>query len=62
MRARHRLTDPVEVRLYRAREHIEHSRRLLGNGKPAVALWPLMRAFVDLRRAKERLDAADAVL
>ncbi len=62
MTARHRLTEPVEVRMHRAKQHLAEGQRLIDDGRHAIALWSIMQAIINLERAEARLDAPDAVL
>lgn len=57
MGARHRFTEPIDVRLHRAREHLDDSRRLIDSGEPQTALWHIMQAAINLQRVERRLDA-----
>ena len=62
MRARHRLTEPVEVRFHKARLHLDRSRRALDNGHPLAAMFRIAQAIVNLQKIERRFDAADALL
>jgi hypothetical protein len=53
---RKRFTEPIDVRLYQAREHLANSRRLIDQGEPQTALWSIMQAVINLQRVKRRLD------
>lgn len=61
MRPRHRSTQPVDVRLYRAREHLERGRQQIDDGYAATALWSIMQAVFNLQQAERKLDDASDV-
>jgi len=46
----------VDVRLHRAREHLDEGRRLIDQGEPQTALWYIMQALINLQRVERRLD------
>lgn len=56
MQPRHRLTEPIDVRLYKAREHLADGRERIDNGRPVLALFSIMHAVLNLQRVEERLD------
>lgn len=60
MSARHRLSDPVDVKLYAARSQLGFARESLDNDQPLAALFHLAYAMAKLKRIEEGLDAADA--
>jgi hypothetical protein len=61
MPTHNRLTEPVAVRLFSAREHLRLSRELLDRDQPIGALFYIGRALIALDRVREKLNG-DAVL
>lgn len=61
MRPRHRSTQPIDVWMYRAREHLERAREQIDDGYSATALWSIMQAILNLERAERKLDHASVV-
>lgn len=57
MTARHRSTEPVAVRMHKAKLALEQSRAQIDAGRPVVALWNIMQALLHLERAEVRLNA-----
>lgn len=57
MATRHRLTQPVDVKLDRARFHLAEGRRQIDDGRPVLALFNVMHAILNLQRARGWLDA-----
>jgi hypothetical protein len=62
MKPRHRLSDPVEVRMYRARCNLEASGVALVDERPLAALFYVYCAMLDLKKAEAKLDGAEPVL
>lgn len=60
MKPRHRLSDPVEVRMYRARCNLKASRVALADGASLAALFYVYCAMLDLKKAEAKLDGSSA--
>lgn len=56
MATRHRFTEPIDVRLFKAKEHLADGRRYIDDGQHATALWSIMQAVINLQRIEKRLS------
>lgn len=58
MATRKRFTDPVDVRLYAAQDHLAESRRWIDQGQQIHALWHIMHALLNLQRVEDRTNGS----
>lgn len=58
MCTRKRFTDPIAVRLDRARDHLAESRDQLDRDAGPIALWHIMKAMLNLKRVEDRIDGS----